>query len=41
MKKFTEGKGNIVRRTEQLRDLGAVKSKDFDKRLLDRSSDDE
>jgi hypothetical protein len=40
MRKFSEGTGNIIRRTEQLRELGASKSKDFNKALLERSHED-
>ncbi|MGM0580689.1 MAG: DNA recombination protein RmuC [Bacteroidota bacterium] len=39
MKKLYEGKGNLVRRTEILRELGAKTTKNMDKWLLDRSSE--
>ncbi|WKV10493.1 DNA recombination protein RmuC [Marivirga harenae] len=37
MKKLYDGKGNLIRRTEILRELGAKTTKSIDKRLLDRS----
>ena len=37
MKKLSEGNGNLVRRTENLRALGAKTSKQIDQRLVDRS----
>ncbi|MFT4834706.1 MAG: DNA recombination protein RmuC [Marinoscillum sp.] len=37
MNKLTEGTGNLVRRTEILRELGAKASKQIDQRLIDRS----
>ena len=37
MKKLTEGTGNLVRRTEKLRELGAKSSKDQNAKLLDRA----
>ena len=37
MKKLTEGNGNLVRRTEQLKKLGAKTTKTLDSRLLERS----
>ena len=37
MKKLSEGSGNLVRRTETLKELGAKASKQIDARLLDRS----
>tara|TARA_Y100000310_G_scaffold345734_1_gene469012 strand:+ start:5931 stop:7283 length:1353 start_codon:yes stop_codon:yes gene_type:complete len=37
MKKLSEGNGNLVRRTELLKELGAKASKNIDQRLLDRS----
>lgn len=40
MKKLSEGNGNLIRRTESLKKLGAKASKQVDQRLLDRSSDD-
>ncbi len=39
MKKLTDGTGNLVRRTERLRELGAKASKQTDQRLIDRSAD--
>jgi len=40
MKKLTEGNGNLIRRTESLKKLGAKTSKQVDQRLLDRSSEE-
>lgn len=40
MKKLSEGNGNLVRQTEQLKELGAKASKQMDQRLLNRSDDD-
>jgi len=37
MNKLTEGTGNLVRRTERLRDLGAQSSKTQNQRLIDRA----
>ena len=37
MKKLSEGSGNLVRRTENLKELGAKASKQIDARLLDRA----
>ena len=37
MKKLTTGTGNLVRKTEQLKELGAKATKQLDQRLLDRS----
>tara|TARA_B100002051_G_scaffold56946_1_gene52584 strand:- start:292 stop:1431 length:1140 start_codon:yes stop_codon:yes gene_type:complete len=37
MKKLTEGKDNLVRKTERLRELGAKASKKINPKLLDRS----
>ena len=37
MKKLTEGKDNLVRKTERLRELGAKTSKKINPKLLDRS----
>ncbi|HCQ15158.1 MAG TPA: DNA recombination protein RmuC [Cryomorphaceae bacterium] len=37
MKKLTDGTGNLVKRTEKLRELGAKTSKQADQRLLDRA----
>ena len=39
MKKLSEGSGNLVRRTENLKELGAKASKQIDPRLLGRSSE--
>jgi len=39
MKKLYDGKGNLIRRTEKLRELGAKTTKTMDKRLLDRSDE--
>jgi DNA recombination protein RmuC len=39
MKKLYDGKGNLVRRTEILRELGAKTTKNIDKQLLDRSNE--
>lgn len=39
MNKLSEGSGNLVRRTEKLKELGAKASKQLDQRLLDRSVD--
>lgn len=39
MKKLSEGSGNLVRRAEKLKKLGAKASKTIDSRLLDRSDD--
>ena len=40
MKKLSEGKGNLVRRAEVLRELGAKASKQMDQRLIERAGDD-
>lgn len=37
MKKLSEGNGNLVRRTELIKELGAKATKQMDQRLLDRS----
>ena len=37
MNKLTEGKDNLIRKTEKLKELGAKASKAIDQRLLDRS----
>lgn len=37
MKKLSEGKDNLVRKTERLKELGAKASKSMDQKLLDRS----
>mgnify|MGYP001294124894 CR=1 FL=1 len=39
MKKLAEGSGNLIRRAEKLKKLGAKASKQIDNRLLDRSED--
>lgn len=39
MKKLSEGSGNLVKRAESLKKLGAKASKQMDERLLDRSED--
>ncbi len=39
MKKLSEGSGNLIRRTENLKELGAKASKQIDARLLDRSGE--
>ncbi len=41
MNKLSEGTGNLVRRTEQIKKLGAKTSKSIDARLLRRSEDDD
>jgi DNA recombination protein RmuC len=41
MKKLTEGKDNLVRKTERLKELGAKGSKQIDSRLLDRAEGEE
>ena len=41
MNKLTEGRDNLVRKAERLRELGARSSKQIDQRLIDRSSDEE
>lgn len=38
MNKLSQGSGNLVRRTEKLKELGAKASKQIDQRLLDRSA---
>lgn len=40
MNKLTEGSGNLVRRTERLRTLGASPNKQIEPKLLDRSDDE-
>ena len=37
MKKLTDGKDNLVRKTERLRELGAKTSKKINSKLVDRS----
>jgi DNA recombination protein RmuC len=39
MKKLYDGKGNLVRRAELLRELGAKTNKQIDKRLIDKSEE--
>lgn len=39
MNKLTEGRDNLIRKTEKLRELGARSSKNIDPRLLDRATD--
>lgn len=39
MKKLYDGRGNIVRRAEKLKELGAKATKQLDKRLVDRSEE--
>lgn len=39
MKKLVDGKDNLVRKTERLKELGVNPSKNIDQRLLDRSED--
>ena len=41
MKKLSEGKGNLVRRAESLREIGAKATRQMDKRMLDRALDEE
>ena len=41
MNKLTEGRDNLVRKAERLRELGARSSKQIDQRLIDRASDEE
>jgi DNA recombination protein RmuC len=41
MKKLSDGKDNLVRKTERLRELGAKGAKQIDSRLLDRSGANE
>jgi DNA recombination protein RmuC len=43
MRRLCTGSGNVVRRAERLRELGANVKRDLDRRLLDRagSADDE
>jgi len=40
MKKLTSGPGNLVRRVENIKKLGANASKSMDQRLLDRSEEE-
>lgn len=39
MKKLSEGKDNLIRKTERLKELGVNPSKKIDQRLVDRSDD--
>lgn len=39
MNKLSDGQGNLIRRTENLKQLGAKAAKQIDQRLLDRSDD--
>ena len=39
MNKLTEGKDNLIRKTERLKELGAKASKSIDQRLLERSEE--
>ncbi|MBS0000713.1 MAG: DNA recombination protein RmuC [Cyclobacteriaceae bacterium] len=39
MNKLSEGKDNLIRKTERLKELGAKVSKNMDQRLLDRSAE--
>lgn len=39
MKKLSEGKDNLVRKTERIRELGAKATKTMDQRLVNRASD--
>jgi DNA recombination protein RmuC len=41
MNKLSVGKGNLVRRAEGLREIGAKATKQMDKRMLDRALDEE
>lgn len=41
MNKLAEGKDNLIRKTERLKELGAKASKTMDQRLLDRAEEDE
>ncbi|MDZ7608337.1 MAG: DNA recombination protein RmuC [Cyclobacteriaceae bacterium] len=40
MSKLSEGKDNLIRKTERLRELGAKTTKAMDQRLLERATDD-
>ena len=40
MSKLSEGKDNLIRKTERLRELGAKATKTMDQRLLDRATDE-
>ena len=39
MKKLYDGRGNLVRRTEILKELGAKATKTLDKRLIDKATE--
>jgi DNA recombination protein RmuC len=39
MNKLFEGKDNLIRKTERLRELGAKTTKQLDQRFLDRADD--
>ena len=41
MKKLSEGKGNLVRRAESLREMGAQTTKQIDSRIVDRAMDED
>ena len=41
MKKLTDGSGNLVRRVEKIKQLGAKASKSLPKSVLDRADEDE
>ncbi len=40
MKKLTDGRGNLVRRAEKIKELGAKTSKQLPSTLLDRADED-
>ena len=39
MKKLSDGKDNLIRKTERIKELGAKTTKNIDQRLLDRAND--
>ena len=39
MNKLSEGKDNLIRKTERLKELGAKSTKLIDQRLVDRAND--
>lgn len=41
MKKLSEGRGNIISRAENLKEMGAKASKSIDQRIVDRSDDED
>jgi DNA recombination protein RmuC len=41
MNKLTTGKGNLLRRAEKIRELGAKTSKELPKNLLDKAGENE